>query len=365
MTAQGPLSESPAGAFYRAAKKPGEQASSLAQVFLGVRLACAECHHHPFDRWGQDDYHALAAYFSGVRMVKTASGEALEANGMAVAVQPRTGKRMLATPLGRPMPAKIVEGDRRDELAAWLASPRNPWFARNIANRVWAHLTGRGLVEPVDDLRDTNPPSNPALLDALADHLAKNRFDVKSLIRFIMASRTYQRSTTPNATNREDAQNYSRALLRRVPAEVLLDMVGDATGVPERFKGAPGGTRAVQLWDNKVDHYFLKAFGRPARAGSCECERNAEPAVAQVLHLLNAPEIEAKLGHAAGRIARLQSKSDASLVEELYLAFCSRLPSAKERAAALAHLERAKSRREGAEDLAWSLLNALEFSFNH
>src|SRR5262249_17879528 len=156
--------------------------------------------------------------------------------------------------------------------------PGNPWFARNVANRAWAHFLGRGLVEPVDDVRATNPPSNPELLDALAAHLVASKYDVKALIRAITASRTYQLSSRPNATNEKDGQNYSRALLRRLPAEVLLDAVSQATGAPERFPGEPPGTRAIQLWDNKVPHYFLKAFGRPERSGSCECERNPEPA---------------------------------------------------------------------------------------
>ncbi len=367
VTAEGPLDEQPAGAFYRAAKKPGEQAAALAQVFLGVRIACAECHHHPFDRWGQDDYHALAAYFTGARVVKAGEGEAVEVSGVAVSTQPRTGKRLFARPLGGKAPEKLEDGDRRGELAGWLTSKGNPYFARNIANRVWSRMTGRGLVEPADDVRDTNPPTNPDLLDALAKHLAESKFDPRSLIRFIAASRTYQLSTAANATNAADGQNYSRAILRRVPAEVLLDMVSDATGTEERFKGFPAGTRAVQLWDSKVDHYFLKAFGRPERTGSCECERNMEPGVAQVLHLLNAPEIEAKLAHAGGRVAKAEARlrDDGALVEELYLAFYGRRPSEKERAAGVAHVKGAKSRRQGAEDLAWALLNTVEFSFNH
>jgi hypothetical protein len=367
VTAEGPFDEVPPAIFYSATKKPGEQAASLAQVFLGVRIACAECHHHPFDRWGQDDYHALSAYFTGARTVKAGPLEALEVTGIAVATQPRTKQALFARPLGGKPPTKLDAGDRRSELADWMVSPDNPWFARNLANRVWAHLTGRGLVEPLDDVRDTNPPTNPELLDLLAKQLIREKYDLRKLIRFNTTSRTYQLSTMPTPSNADDAQNYSRGLLRRVPAEVLLDMVRDSTGVGERFRGAPPGTRAVQLWDSKVDHYFLKAFGRPERTGACECERNSEPAVAQVLHLMNAPEIEAKLSHAAGSVARLEKKhtADADLIEALYLTFFSRLPLPKEKAAGLAHLKAAKSRRQGAEDLAWALLNTVEFSFNH
>jgi hypothetical protein len=273
----------------------------------------------------------------------------------------------MAHALGEAAPAALEPGDRRGELAVWLTRPDNPWFARNLANRVWAHFLGRGLVEPLDDVRATNPPTNPALLDALAAHLVKNKYDVKSLIRAVCSSRTYQLSSQPNDTNDKDELNYSHATLKRVPAEVLLDMVCQATGVAERFSGAPAGTRAVQLWDSKAEHYFLKTFGRPERLSACECERNAGPSVAQVLHLLNAPEIHAKLTHEGGTVARLVKRlaKDEELAEELYLTFYSRPPSEEERANAVAYLKKGKKRREAAEDLAWSLLNSLEFVFNH
>ncbi len=266
------------------------------------------------------------------------------------------------------MPEKSPAGDRRLLLAQWLTRPENPWFARNLANRLWAHFLGRGLVEPVDDVRATNPPTNPELLDALAKFLVESKFDVKQVIRAITASRTYQLSAKPNATNEKDEQNYSRSLFRRVDAEVLLDMVSQTTGVPERFHGLPAGYRAVQLWDSKVGHYFLKVFGRPVRATACECERSHMPSVSQVLHLLNAPELHDKLSHEAGTIARLcrAAGDDASLVDELYLTFYSRFPEARERTVAIEYLRREPARRRQAtEDLAWSLLNSLEFLFNH
>jgi hypothetical protein len=256
VTAEGPLDEVPQAAFYKAVKKPGEMASTLAQVFLGVRIACAECHHHPFDKWSQEDYHGLRAFFSGVRLGRGAGGEEVVAEGLPSAKHPRTGAMVWAHALGEKAPARLPAGDHRPALAAWLTSPANPYFARNLANRAWAHLLGRGLVEPVDDVRATNPPSNPELLDALAKHLVESKYDLRALLRTIMASRVYQLSTKPNATNALDAQNYSRALLRRLPAEVLLDVVCQATGVPERFPGEPVGTRAVQLWDSKVPPDF-------------------------------------------------------------------------------------------------------------
>ncbi len=368
LTAEGPLTDSAPANFYRVVTKPGEASSTLAQVFLGIRIACAECHHHPFDRWSQTDYYGMQAFFTGVGVRQSPRGESVSSEGGGASRHPRTGEEVLAHALGEAAPAAKPVGDPRVHLADWLTRPDNPWFARNLANRVWAHFLGRGLVEPVDDFRATNPPSNPELLDALAKHLIENKYDLRSLIRVITASRVYQLSSAPNATNERDEQNYSRALLKRVPAEVLLDMVSQTTGVLERFPNAPPGTKAVQLWDSKVAHYFLRTFGRPERVTACECERNAEPSVAQVLHLLNAPEVQAKLSHEGGYVAKLMRRhtADAPLVEDLYLTFYSRPPTDKERKAAIAFLEKRKDRRRQAvEDLAWSLLNSLEFVFNH
>ena len=368
ITAEGPLREVAPANFYKVVAKPGQTASTLSQVFLGIRIACAECHHHPFDRWSQDDYYGMTAFFTGVAVKNAGGVEALAGMGLAQTRNPRTGVDIFAHPLGEKTPTKRDAGDRRAELADWLTSSRNPWFARNLANRVWAHFLDRGLVEPVDDVRATNPPSNPELLDALADYLVQNKYDLHALIRVITASRVYQLSSQPNATNERDEQNYSRARFKRLGAEVLLDMVSQTTGVPERFAGAPPGTRAIQLWDSKVPHYFLKAFGRPERVSACECERNHEPSVAQVLHLLNAPAIHAKLTHAGGYVAKLakRQRADEPLVEELYLTFFSRRPQEKERQAALAYMQEHKAkRREAVEDLAWSMVNSLEFIFNH
>ena len=368
ITAEGPLEENGPAAFYKVAIKPGERASSLAQVFLGVRIACAECHHHPFDRWGQTDYFGMQAFFTQVALKPSARGEVVQAVGDPETKHPRTGELVLPHALGVPSPAKAPPGDRRLVLAQWLASAHNPWFARNLANRTWAHFFGRGLIDPVDDVRETNPPSNPELLDALAKHVADTKFDLKQLIRTITASRTYQLASKPNATNAKDASSFSRAAFRRIDAEVLLDMVSQTTGIEERFDGSPPGTRAVQLWDSKVNHYFLKLFGRPQRVSVCECERIHEPSVAQVLHLLNAPEIQTKLAHERGLVAKLvkEKPDDRELVEELYLTFYSRLPSEVESKIAVGHLKRdPMQRRQAAEDLAWTLMNTVEFVFNH
>lgn len=367
LTAEGPLSESPQGNLFRVAAQPGEAASTVSQVFLGVRIACAQCHHHPYDRWSQDDYVGMTAFFTQLQRKPSPWGELLVAEGDPVSTHPRTGEKIPAYPLGGARPAESPAGDRRRVLADWLTKPDNPWFARNLANRIWAHMLGRGLVEPVDDFRATNPPSNPALLDALAAHLVEQRFDFRELLRTIALSRVYQQATTPNPTNADDQLNYSRALLKRLDAEVLLDAVSQTTGVPEKFDGVPSGVKAVELWDSRVDHYFLTLFGRPVRKTACECERNASPSVAQVLHLLNSERVQLKLSHEAGRVARLERTiaDDRALVDELYLTFFSRYPRDAERQAALEYLRTRPDRRQAAEDVAWSMLNSLEFVFNH
>jgi hypothetical protein len=368
LTADGLPDENGPANFYKVVVKPGERASTLTQVFLGMRIACAECHHHPYDRWSQTDYYGMQAFFAPLTFSPTARGEVLLAVGSPLTKHPRTGETVPAFALGTTMPAASPAGDRRPLLAGWLTSPDNPWFARNLANRVWRHFLGRGLVEPVDDVRDTNPPSNPELLDALARHIIDSKFDLKKLIRTITASRVYQLSSHPNPTNVGDEMNFSRSLFRPPGAEVLLDMVSQTTGIGERFTGTPPDTRAIQLWDNKINHYFLKLFGRPLRTSACECERNHEPGIAQILHLMNAPEIQTKLSHEKGTVARMvrSMTDDAALVEELYLTFFCRLPTDAERAVGVKYMARDPSRRqEAAEDIAWSMLNSLEFVFQH
>jgi hypothetical protein len=366
LTAEGPLAEVGPANFYKVVNKPGEAASTLSQVFLGVRIACAECHHHPFDRWSQTDYYGMQAFFTQVGVRSSPQAEMVMTAGDPVTHHPRTGQTIFAHGLGAVMPDKSPDGDRRRALAGWMTSPTNTWFARNFANRAWAHFLGRGLVEPVDDVRATNPPTNPELLDALAQYVVESKFDFHALIRTIIASRTYQLASTPNATNERDEQNNSRAALKRVDAEVLFDMVCQVTGVPEKFPGVPAGVRAIQLWDSKVPHYFLKLFGRPVRVTACECERVGEPSVSQVLHLLNSPEIHAKMVHDGGLVARLvQDKTDsAALIDELYLTFFARFPTEQEKGVALDYFKN-DSRRQAAEDLAWGLMNSLEFVFNH
>ena len=365
--ADGPLPETPAANFYKVVTKPGEMGGTLSQVFLGVRIECAQCHHHPFDRWSQADYFGMQAFFTQVAFKGPALGETLVAGNAAATVHPRTGEPVFAHALATAAPQADPAGDRRKLLAAWMTSPENPWFARNFVNRTWAHLMGRGLIEPVDDVRLTNPPTNPELLDALARHFVETKFDFKQLIRTIAASRVYQASAAPNASNAGDDQNFSRALLKPLEAEVLLDAVCQATGVPEKFQGLPAGCRAIELWDSQAPHYFLKLFGRPTRTTACECERTKEPSVSQVLHMLNSIELHGKLSHAGGRIARLANLTDDNaLVEELYLTCYSRFPADEQRRVAVAYLESHNSdRRQAVEDIVWSMLNTSEFVFNH
>ncbi|MDB5311031.1 MAG: hypothetical protein JWO38_5233 [Gemmataceae bacterium] len=368
VTAEGPLAEIGPANLYKVVTKPGEMAGAISQVFLGVRIGCAECHHHPFDRWTQADYYGMVGFFAPVAARGGKDAEAVFATGDPATNHPRTGKPVFAHALGATAPDANPKGDRRLVLADWMTRPDNPYFARNLANRVWGWLLGTGLVEPVDDARATNPPSNPELLAALAKYTTENKYDVRKLITLITASRTYQTSSRPNATNEKDERNFSRAQFKRPDAEVLLDIVCQATGVPERFTGSPGTTRAVQLWDSKVRSDFLKLFGRPNRVTACECERTREPSVAQVLNLLNSPDVQAKLSHEAGTVARLvrEQTDDGKLVEELYLTFFARLPTAAEKDFAVGHLKtHTASRRQAVEDLAWALLNSTEFLFNH
>ncbi len=351
VTAEGPLNEVGPANFFKVVPQPNEQSSTLSQVFLGIRITCAECHHHPFDRWKQVDYYGMSAFFSKTPVL-----------------HPRTKQEVFAYPLGGSMPEKNPTGDKRELFATWLTSAENPFFAKNLANRVWAWLLGRGLIDPVDDVRATNPASNPELLDFLATSVKEEKYDVRKLIVLIASSRIYQTSSTPNETNLKDEQHFSRAYFKRPDAEVTLDMISQVLGVPEKFTGSPDISRAVQLWDNKARHDFLKLFGRPNRLTACECERTKEPSVSQVLNLLNSPSIQKKLAHEGGTIAKLVQthKDDAKLVEEMYLTFFSRMPTPDEKTNCQKHFQRyPDQRRTAAEDLAWALLNSTEFLFNH
>lgn len=368
LTARGDTAaEGPAG-FYRVLDKPDVASRSVSQVFLGTRIECAQCHHHPAERWGQDDYYALAGFFTGLGRKKLPSGDD------AIFLQPGTDLKHPRTE--QPVPTKALGGppadfsqapDRRALLANWMTAPENPYFARTIANRLWAHYFGRGLVEPVDDLRATNPATNEPLLAALAQQLREQKYDLKAFTKTLLTSRTYQLSATPLPLNRSDEQNFSHAMEKSLPAEVLLDAICQVTGVPEKFNGWPEGYRAIQIWDNRMPSYFFRIFGRPVRASVCECERSSEPSIAQALHLMNSPEISDKLRHRNGTARRLAGSglSPREIVDELYLMTLSRHPTEPEQAALTTLFGAGGDRREAVEDALWALLNTKEFTFNH
>lgn len=365
VTARGNIgSEGPAG-FYKAIAKPEVIARSISQLFLGVRIECAECHHHPSDKWGQDDYYGLAGYFTGITKKTSPLGEIILAGKGADVKHPLTGKPVPTHALGEPMEPIPDHPDRRQLLADWMTSPSNPYFSRSIVNRIWAHYFGRGLVDPIDDLRQTNPASNEPLLADLAKRLVEEKYDLRALTRLILNSRTYQLGPQTRL-NASDSQNFSHASSRPMPAEVLLDAICQATGVPEKFNGWPEGARAIQMWDNRMPSYFLKLFGRPVRASVCECERSNEPSIAQALHLMNSPEIAAKIHSKKGRARQLAAldKKPELIIEELYLGILSRFPT-KEELPALEELfqETGRNRAEAVEDVIWTLLNTKEFVF--
>jgi hypothetical protein len=369
ITVQGNTAVEGPGSFYKILPKPDEAARSISQLLLGVRIECAQCHHHPSERWTQADYVGFAGFFTGVKLKKLPNGlQAIVSQGGKDLPHPRTGEPVAARALGSEPADFTSVSDRRQILADWMTSKDNPFFAKAIANRLWAHYLGRGLIEPIDDIRDTNPATNEALMQALSDHIRKVNFDLKAFTRTLLQSRVYQLSAMTNASNENDQQNFSHAFYKVLPAEVLLDAISQSTGVPEKFNGWPNGYRAIQVWDNRMPSYFFRIFGRPVRASVCECERSSEPSIAQALHLLNAPEIGAKIGRRSGRVRRLATsdRSPVEIIRELYLSTLSRLPTGKEEQLMLqAFAASGTNRRAAAEDVLWALLNSKEFVFNH
>jgi hypothetical protein len=355
--------------FFRAASTPETLAETTSQVFLGVRMQCARCHNHPYEKWRQTQYYQFAAFFARVR---TKPGEANDerivyTDSGGEVNHPKTRQAVEPAVLDGALLAPPDSGDRRIALANWLTAPQNPFFARSVVNRVWRQFLGQGLVEPVDDLRVTNPPANAALLDALAKDFVAHGYDLKALMRAITATRAYQRSALSTRTNAADLRYLSHYPFKRLGAEALLDAVGAATGVPEKFGGYPAGLRATQLPDTTPSSYFLDLFGRPARNVVCQCERTDNPNLGQVLHFMNSKGVNDRLTAKEGRIARLLDAkvSDRELIEEFYLAAFSRFPTDDEQLTAAWELTHAKDRRTAAEDLLWVLLNSKEFVFNH
>ncbi len=365
--ASGGTFKSPSTNFYQATNMTLEMTENVAQVFMGMRIQCAQCHNHPFDRWTQDDYYGFAAFFAqvGRKQAEDQRETIIFNSGGGEVSHPVGNRRMAPKFLGGPAP-EVKGKDRRVVLAKWLASPENPWFATSFANRVWAHFFGIGIVEPVDDFRVSNPPTNPELLEELGRRFTDSRYDLKGLVRDICNSRAYQRSTRRNPSNEADERNFAHANLRRIKAENLLDAISLVTDTKDKFKGLPLGARATQIADGSTSTYFLTTFGRATRETVCSCEVKMEPTLSQALHLLNGDTVNGKIGQ-GGVIKRLIAtrKFPEERVVELYLRSLSRMPTRAELDKLLPAFAEGANPEQALGDLFWALLNSREFLFNH
>lgn len=372
LTAKGGNFTNPASNFYLVESDPLLMAENVAQVFTGIRVQCAQCHNHPFERWTQDDYYSFAAFFSQVgRKGAEDPREVILFNAGGGDVRHvRTAQVMAPKFLGSDKPADLKGRDRREVLAEWLTSPENPWFSKAFANRVWTHFMGRGVVDPPDDVRVSNPPSNPELFEMLGNNFAKSGYDLRQLVREICNSKAYQRSTQANPTNAADLSNFTRRLPKRLSAEQLLDAVCQVTETPEKFGGLPLGARAIQVADGNTGNYFLSIFGRPARSSACTCDRRDEPTLSQALHLINGNTVAARIKSDGSRLDKLvkAGKSNDEIVNDLYLAAFARKPLPEELTQAqnyMAGLAEGPDRKKGLEDVYWAVLNSKEFVFAH
>lgn len=374
LAASGTPETAPPVQWYRRLRQTDAFVDDTAQVFLGMRLQCAKCHHHPFEKWSEDDYYGFAAFFGRIGRKPSAQArmtgrgdEVIFTARTGAVTQPKTGKVMAPKGLGAE-PLTVAPGiDPRQKLVDWLADSKNPFFAKAVVNRYWSHFFGRGVVEPMDDLRQTNPPSNPELLDGLANDFVTHGYDLKRLVRTICVSRTYGLSSVPNEFNAKDKQSFARRYPKRMSAEVLLDAISQVTSSPTPFGGLPPGTRAIELPDESVASAFLDTFGRPKRDTPCECERVSDASLGQSLMLLNSNEVQGKLSAAGGRAEAFVKdvRSDESKIAELFWAAFGRAPSSGELTSALSHVSKnALKKREAIEDILWALINAKEFQFN-
>jgi hypothetical protein len=374
LTSLGNTLHKPGANFHRIARTPEEAAEATAQLFLGVRIGCARCHNHPFEALTQDDYYGLAAYFArvkykGKQFMVDDEIVYLDRNGEVR--HPAKNTTMLPAAFGEPAGELGPDDDRRESLVRWLTRPDNPYFARSTVNRVWYHLFGRGIVEPVDDFRDTNPPSNPDLLDALAAEFVASGFRLKPVLRLILNSSTYQLEARPVAKQSRLAANaepyFTCAVPRMLTAEQLLDALSSVTGIPEEFPEYPRGTRAIELAEGAIEHPFLKAFAKPVRDVTCECAREEDPSLSQVIHLLNNRGIVQNIKSPASHLSRwlAEGKSDDEVTELIYLTTLSRRPLPPERDVIRAHLAAVGDRRAGFYDVQHALVNSNEFLLRH
>jgi hypothetical protein len=367
LSASGGTFSNPATNYYQIERDTLKTAENVAQVFMGIRTQCSQCHNHPFDRWTMDDYYSFAAFFAQIgRKQGQDYRETIIFNSGGGDVKHPVG--------GRPMPPKFLGGaapdtagkDRREVLVKWLASPENPYFATSVANRVWAHFFGLGIVEPVDDIRVSNPASNPELFQTLGEKLTSYNYDFKQLVRDICNSHAYQRSSQANASNETDTSNFSHALIRRIPAESALDCLTHVTGVPDKFRGLPLGARAVQIADGGTSNYFLSSFGRSQRQTACEAEATTAPTLSQALHLLNGDTLSRKIGESKWLQTMLdENKKPAEIIETIYIACLSRKPSPEEAQKLEAIVAAEPNARNAVDDVLWAVLNSREFLFNH
>jgi len=368
LTTSGSTLHQPAANYFQVTTDTLKLAENTAQAFMGMRIQCAQCHNHPFDRWTMNDYYSFANFFPQV-------GRKQGEDPREYIVYDRGDGNVNHLVTGKSLPPKFLGGaqpeikpgeSRREVLARWLASPNNPQFARNLANIVWAHFLGRGIIDPVDDVRISNPATNPELLAALGDKFTVYGYDFKRLVRDICNSRTYQLSTRANETNEGDDRNFAKAGIRRLRAEVLLDCISQVTETANKFAGVPRGAHAVQIPDGATSGYFLTTFGRASRETVCSCEVKMDPNLSQALHLLNGTTVDGKIKE--GAIVRSLLKSGQTrneILGELYLRTLSRAPTEAERAKLSGFFGDPKTDEQVLNDLLWSLLNAKEFVFNH
>jgi hypothetical protein len=367
LSSSGGTFKQPGTNFYQIERDTLKTAENVAQVFFGIRTQCAQCHNHPFDRWTMDDYYSFAAFFSQIgRKPSEDYREIIVFNSGGGEVKHPVG--------GRNMPPKFLGGavadvagkDRRAVLAQWMTSPENPFFATSVANRVWSHFFGRGIIEPVDDIRVSNPASNPELFQQLGKKLVEYKYDFKQLVRDICNSQAYQRATERNESNMTDERNFAHGNVRRIPAEMLLDCISQVTSASDKFRGLPLGARAVQISDGRTSNYFLTTFGRSQRETVCAADAKTDPTLSQALHMINGSTIQGKIAQ-GGLIKKLlaEKKTPEQIIESLYIRCVSRRPTGEEMERLMNIVKASENPQAGLDDVFWAMMNSREFLFNH